>query len=476
MTSHSKKSLQRFLPTAFKAPLFTVAAVALLAACGGDKTVGDPEILSKGELNPPMNLQSITDDSTMSLEWIITNTEEDLAGYNVYVAESSIDALSATLAGTPLAALDLSSQQVRRCKDTAKLFKVFGFSDTADQGLKDCDDFGTEDDTPLEAASAASGAAPSVGSPLDEPAGTTPTLVKCVDSNNKDLGTAGKLSISIEKGLAAMGETSGALEARAGRLMRCIVPNDSKLSDGKKGFTNGKKYVAFVVAVAGEEANTISYTSNFVEDIPTAYTNLKLEGLASETYQRFAINVTTGTAAKEGAAESCNKPLVGTANCRLGQSLGIAAGADDAPTFAFVEDAQANSERVFVTGQKDKVFLLPARPRNDFDAPKGGSFSARPGIQEPGDTVLSATSGLYEDDTNFEVLPGNLYYVAVSDGAGKYNYGKLYVKAVSTATAATATTVGTGAKTVEALFALQSAKDELFAETPFLARLGRLFP
>lgn len=451
----------------------------VLSACGGEKTVGDPEILTKGELNPPMNLQSITDDASMTLEWIITNTEEDLAGYNVYVAEGSMATLTATLAGTPLSALDLSTQQVRRCKDTAKLFEVFGFPSGSDQGLKDCDDFGTEDDTPVEAKASSSGAPPSTGTLLTASPTAEPTLVKCTDDAGKDLGTAKKLSVSIEKGLAAMGAKSAALESRAGQLLRCVVPKGTALSDGSASLQNGKKYVAFVAAVAGEEANTTSYTSNFVEDIPTAYTTLSLEGLAGGTYQRFAVNVTTGSAAKEGAPVSCpTDSLTEPVNCRLGRNLDIASGAGSTPTFAFVEDSQPNSERVFVIGQKDSVFLLPARPRTDFEAPTGGSFGLRPGIKEPGDTVVSYANafGLYQSDVNFEVVPGNLYYVAVANGANTYNYGKLYIRSLRTSTAANAAAnaVGTGRKTLEAIFALQSAKDELFAEIPDLARLGRL--
>jgi hypothetical protein len=461
-------------------------ALAALGACGGDKTSGDPEVISKGDLNPPANLASITDDEKMMLEWIITNTEEDVVGYNVYVAEGSIEELQGKLSGS-LTALDLSSQQIRRCKDTATLFKVFGFDENADQAKKDCDDFGTEDDTPTGASASAGAAAPapSAGADgvnlADADDSALGSMVKCTDGTT-DLGTAGKLSVSIEKGLKSVGVGSTKREDRVGAALRCVIPSGAKLSDGKTGFKNGTKYVAFVVAVKGDDADAISYTSNFVEDVPARYARISFDNLATGKYRPFSIPTASGkvTGAFDDATDAPATADIAcptdsatdfdAANsCRLGR--GLAFTSVTAPAFAFVSDAQTGSQRVFVSGQKDKVFLLPARPRNDYAKADGASFAARPGIQEPGDAVLAYANGVgqYQSGVNLEAAPGSLYHVAVRNDDGTYNYGKLYVQTLGTKLPA-------GTKSVTAWFALQPAVGEVAAESVSLSRLRALLP
>ena len=331
----------------------------------------------------------------------------------MYVIEGSIADLKAKHLSTGLyKGLDLATQQVRRCKDTAGLFSAFGFKADADQAKEDCD----EDVTLAgvsDAKDATTGTASDGGSALaDDKA--APSFVACQTSDGKALGNK-DLSVDINSAIDVNGAKVSADRAkRANLTLLCKVPTKSKLSNGGTGFTNGKKYVAFVVAVKGDDADEVSYTSNFVEDIPAKYGEIEVDttpGLKAGQYLSFDIDVSAATesAGKFDAAtpEDCvpDSNATGTLKtvCRLGGTFKYAPNplSDNEPKFAIMADSQAGSERLFVAGDAaNKVYLAPARPRNDF-----GPSDSVPGIFEPGDRVMPTGGGSYLPDVNFEVLP-----------------------------------------------------------------------
>lgn len=463
------------------APLSLVALASLMAACN-DSSTADPETIVKGDLNPPAALVSVTDDQSLLLQWTITNTEDDIVGYNVYVAEGTLapkvsGSITDKLKGKAVG-IDLSTQQVRRCKDTVDLFSVFGFDPKADQAQTDCDDFG--DDNAAAAPSSSSGADSGDSQQNLTEGEAAPTFVACTGLDGKAIGTAGKVSVDIAKAVDVEGEALPKQPAkRVGKQLACKLGNNTKLSDGKTGFENGKRYVAFVVAVMGDDADEISYTSNFVEDSPAPHTKVSFSNLANGYYIPLELklenDVPTG-----GFSNHVASPIVagggsevtlpqagvvacpgdGSSTCGVGDQLTFAAGASG-PRFAIVGDVTRNSERVWIAGEKDKVLFAPALARVDY-------ANGRPGIKAPEDKAIEYSPAGADKvffSTNLQAAPGALFYVAVKGSGSNWHYGKLYMQELKTTAGENGLAAGDGAKSGTFWFALQKEAGSTFVET-----------
>ena len=361
----------------------------------------------------------------MILQWTVTNTEDDLKGYNVYVAESNLTDLQAKVSSGFFKGLDLSKQQVRRCKETSDLFSVFGFKPDADQAKKDCDDFIDEDakDSNPESKSGAAGS-DAGGTKLTD-GEAAPTFVKCRAGNGADV-SASKLSVDILKALdVEFQKVPTDLAKRVGLELECRIPKNTKLSDGKTGFANGKSYVAFVVAVKGDDSEEISYTSNFVEDSPAVYSKLEFTGILPDKILPLSLTVesekVTGQVDAPEAAD-----LKNCTDCGVGDLAKPAGSQLSSNQFAIAGDSTgSNSKRLWLVGSSN-VGFLSAKPRNDY-------ANGREGIFEPGDSVLRSsgdgTSGYVA--LNQHIVPGALFYVRVGSDSSSYNYGKLYFQTLT---------------------------------------------
>ena len=457
--------------------LVLASLVPVFLACSGTAT--DPKTVIKGDLNPPFLLQSVTSNEQMILQWNITNTEKDIAGYNVYIAETSLAALKAKLPAALQARYDLSSSQIRRCDGTKALFSVFKFSEADKYAGKSCDDFAPDTDAASAAAPSTSSGAGSgtIGSEAD-PAKSN--FVKCLGgTGDADVGKTNLLSVDIAKATNPLGELLPAdAKGRVGTTIRCKINKDTVLSDGTKGFVNGKKYVAFVIAVAGDSANKISYSSNFVEDVPAAYTSIPFT-LEASKYSSIAFpkneatGELTGVVSKAILDEACT-PAV----CKINKALDArsdALVAKDARVFIF-SDVQNESERIFVAGEKNQVYLIPQTPR--------ANLYGKPGIYVPGDTALKfdagtatspgsdeAATGSYQSGRNLVAYPGSLFSMVVKDGAGKIHYGKLYLDSLSTDAASSSTP---GKKSFSLWAVVQTAIDEVLVESLNPLKVGGL--
>jgi hypothetical protein len=452
-------------------------AVLGLASCAGE-TAADPKTLDKDDLNPPFDLVSVTTHQGMILQWRITNTEDDFKGYNVYIAEAGIDELQAKLDSS--LKTDLRMQQIRRCKGTAQVFSVFGFDPKAKLAEKDCSDFGKADETKAKTTTGLQAAANEEEEKIvskfvkcQSAAGIDDITTPSTGESNSFLGDD-KLSVDIAKAVDYKGTAiSSTPKDRVGKIVRCYVKTGNALSNGATSFTNGKKYTAFVVSVSGDKYNRISYTSNFVEDIPIAYTDLKDASLKKDSYLISYLSPSAGNASSwtEPAAgtdctnsttmtPSANVSGTATRKCMLSgdlASLGVIA---NKAGFVVAEDQIGASDRVLIGGQPDGTgasgYPLYLLKRN-----------ARSTIYTPGDRPVQYTGNenQYNKGKFLAAYAGDLFDVAVVNGSDTY-YGKIFFANIEP-TAASCT--GDCDKKVRVWAAISTAKNELFYLTRSLA-------
>lgn len=440
-----------------------IALLAFTAACSG--STSDPKTISKDDLNPPFNLVSITDDSKMILQWNISNTEDDLVGFNVYVTEGKIADMKGLLKGALAGKVDLESMQVRRCDLTKDLFSKFGFNPESKFANKDCDDFSEEQEAPATSSGATDGG----GVNLAEEEAETPSMVMCTDKDGNDLSKVDPekktrmLSVDVSKATLADGsKLTTDVKKRIGSTIRCYLKNDSDLSNiaaKEKGIANGKRYVAFVMAVAGDDANKVSYTSNFAEDTPAKYTEIKDKALPTGKYFKVAGTVANGSWEAGNPIDCPNTEL-----CNINRQVNTSE-TDD--SVYILNDTQTKTERIFVRGAKDRVWLLPRRPRP--------SYTELPGIKQPGDKPIAMSDSnpaKFETGLSLTAMPGSLFDVAVK-ASGGYHYGKLYVDAL--ATDKTSGSGSNGNKTITLWMSLQPTLNEMFYGTMNPLALGGLF-
>lgn len=449
---------------------------ALVAGCGSG-SAGDPKTLVKGDLNPPFGLVSITREDELDLVFNISNTESDLIGYNVYVAEGTVDDMNLLVdAASPLKTKQLLASGLPRCKDTALLFAKFGFDNTDALAAKKCEDLGVVEGREGGGTTASGKSTTSLETNKSgnaEAEAVSSKFVTCYDKDDKALGDGKTLSISLSKAVDPAGalvlDASGDRKKLVGRRIRCRVPGSvsgsaSKLSDGKEGVTRGKSYVAFAVAVAGEKANKISWASNFAEDTPVDVQEFAPLELGNDKFVGVTWDASTkAISADFTAQQSCG--AAGTAkDCRLFRDFSLTssdavANGESKYSIYIADEAKGASnstsfERVFVAGEtlgaSKKVYLLKRNARPDVDG--------QPGIFSAGDHAALFHPSQYESGKMLPAYPGDLFDVAFSV-SGSYHYGKLYLSSIeSTGTEADVA----AAKRVKLYLTVQPSVAKLF--------------
>lgn len=442
--------------------LLGFVSLGALVACQGSNT--DPKTITKGDLNPPFQLVSITKGDKLVLQWRISNTEKDVAGYNVYVAKKKLADVQQTLTAADVREINLGSQQLPRCKSTTGAFALFGFKADSKFAQKDCDDVGVEapEETSTAASSGATGGSSRAGAAADE---ETPAevskFVKCVDDSGTDVGRPGLLSVDISKAKGAGGTpVPSDLAKRVGATIKCTVAAGTALSDDTQGFETGAHYTAFVMSVQGEKANKVSFTSNFVEDIPTTYSEVKGITLNDDSGAAFAVKLQgtapTGVVAKVADNVACGASQADSpTGCRLNRAIPttLTAAAAGEPRIFVVADNQTDTERVLIAGENGKIYLA----KRDSRQSEGGES----GAYTPGDRAMKFDGSQYYTNQMLAAFPGDLFDVAYKPGAGQsYHYGKVYFDKL--ASSATSANLGEASKTMDLIFAMQKAADEVF--------------
>lgn len=408
-------------------------------------SLADPKTVSKGDLNPPTNLVSLTtnadaENGGLVLQWDIVNTEDDVVGYNVYVAQKEISALQAKITDTTLKTLNLYNQNIPRCEGTKDLFSLFGFNLTDKNATTACSKAGVEEDTSTSSAAAAASL-----NLTDE--AITSKFVKCFmkakDSAFVDISGA-NVSLDITKlyGVDDLAISATDRTKLVGKRIKCKIPTTidgktastkTKLSDDTT-LANGKIYTAFVVAVMGEKATKMSWASNFVEDSPMSYTIMGSNALGTPSVPKYrALNLLTtpltnwsfeADCPTDFTARKCslynNNPVTSLNNLYVfSDDQGCVAGGGTATCTA----------RLFIAGNENDVYLLKRNPR--------GQINNYSGIFDPGDEPITVST----DPTASGYVSGKLIVAYAGDLFDIYirttrQYGKIYFDNVTASSTA----------------------------------------
>ncbi len=197
--------------------IIPICALAAAAIACDEGSSSNPATATRGDLNPPTGLISLTGDSEVTLRWLGNNTEDDFKGYHVLMGEGDFSSWTPAYPDNA----NLANGSVPRCAKNNAVFTKVGFPDST----SDC-----EGGTATE---------PAAGSSLQEDEEKPLTFVKCV-------------------GLADENVSAPATEKVLG-MQSCKVPN----------LKNGTTYSFVVMAVMGSEFEILSWSSNFVSDTPS---------------------------------------------------------------------------------------------------------------------------------------------------------------------------------------------------------------
>lgn len=413
-----------------------MATVLLASACGAE--LNDPKTILRDDLNPPYALAALGTQDNVLLQWNVSNTESDLEGYSIFVARSSLADLEKKLTGE-LAGKNLSTSSLNRCEANKEVFAAFGFDPTTTQARKKC----SESDVRINRVGDGTGEGDT------RPSGLEVQPVKCLshpaaDPEAKDLGN-GLYSVLAEKAVTRLGEPFAPADQpaqRIGKTLRCYVANP-------ESFTTGDVYTAFVVA-AQDDGTEVSFTSPFVEFRPGVYQKLPTISLGNgtgvnlqlPTAAPLSLTKTDGVIGKRFPCPQGDRPNSYCGVAKTGFTQAFASSGAAVPLLPFVallEDLQEGSNRAFVLGQKDRVYLAKIRSQGEQDD-RAGILETTDGNSAP--ALTSGTRDLvYRSDVTLPLYPGNLFSLAVVEQDGSTSYGKIYVEGIGPDAAQTGMTL-----------------------------------
>lgn len=369
-----------------------IVALALASTACDKGTSGDPSTIGRSELQPPTGLTTVTWDKKIELRWKGANAEDDFKGYHVFAVAKKISEV-----GTPAypknLTVDLKTGSIPRCVDNNAVFKTFGFNDikTACEGDAEKPATGTTGAGLVEEPAA------------DAPAEKLENTVKCAEN------TSGDTSISLPEAAATLGD---------------VVCTVSALTDGT-ALANGTTYTFFVAAVAGDEKNNISWTSNFVQDTPAESLYQSDFSVAGDgkmyIFPEAKIVARTAIVAADLTPVACD-----TKACSIlspGNDLGT-----PGIYIGRLGNATSYPQRMFLsvpTGGKIKVLQ---RGPQVFD-PMDNSFQN----SIPGDAAADTT---YSAGTVYPIYGNQVFDLQVTSGTST-NYGKIVIGQPKLETAAT---------------------------------------
>lgn len=369
--------------------------------CSGDES--NPKTVTKDELNPPGDIRTVTRDSSIELRWSAANVEEDFRGYYVFgIKKSDYEAKAKGKGVYPKGKANPETAGIPRCKDNSAFFEAFGLP----KSEADC-----------EGAEETSSSSPS-----------TTGAKLTADTTKKD--ETEKLT-----GFLACGgtKTTPSVSAKAPivKEQKCVV---NTLADGTTKLENGTEYAFFVVAVAGDDFNTVSWTSKVVFDAPSsdaikeaAQKSLTFSAITEEhksTMYKITLNPSAGTAAV-GAAETCNGNTANTPCSAISQP-------NKQPTddpVIYLSRAGINNylQRLYISAPAGgKVRIQPRGPQT-YDPYLGANTTDG---RIPGDrpaTVYPQTDGKEEESgTKYVVYNNQIFDLEITSGGKKY-YGKVFI-------------------------------------------------
>ena len=371
---------------------------ALLVACGD---ASDPDTINPEELAPPLRLQTVTGDGSVELRWQGNNFEEDLVGYHVFISDADVDvtALKASYAPVSPTGIDIANNAtVPYCTENATFFTAFGITQEPSTA---CDD------------------ASSTGATLSlaEGVGVVDAKVDCYDPDEATTSLAGtEPGVSLKKSTGDYADGIG--------IQRCLIKTDR----AGTALQNGKSYSFFVVAVVGDEADGISWTSNVVSDTPApAVVDNTTYTLPAAKYKSFSFNTSSlGAAPTVSADTSCGTASQTAAICGVfGTNTSTTAGL----YLARDNSATGYDQRIFLSVPQNGSIELLYKTANMTDSVKTGATARLPGDMASSETTLYAADG-----KGVRVASRQIYDFRINVSS-TYYYGKIAIGDISYKTA-----------------------------------------
>jgi len=343
-------------------------------------------------------LVTVTLDKKIQLRWNAQNAESDFKGYHVFAYKGVITDL-----GTPAYPVNLSvdltkNGQIPRCKDNTAIFEKFGFpASTADcDGDADTKATTTGSGAALADTDATTGATSTDDAPI--------TNIAICDENTTDK------TISLPGTVPTLTQQV------------CTI---SSIPDGKGGTTplvNGTTYTFFVASVKGDKNNSISWTSNFVQDTPASSLYSDTLTVESGKYYMFdAANLTADPMTAYSAAptgQACIDDVCKVNKINSESTLGLYIGRQDTTSNNY-------PQRAFLSVPKGDQIQIQLRGQQDWDLDKDGNKIFSTSI--PGDQATSTYDGL---GTLYPLADYQVYDIKVTKN-GVIHYGKIVVGQIS---------------------------------------------
>ena len=396
-----------------------VAAFCLAALFGCGSSTDDPDTISRSKLSPPLKLLSVTGSGQIELRWSAQNFESELRGYDVFmVADTTLSAIAANTNALPsyprlsYTESTLADASIPRCEDNNEFFKLFGILAPSEE---DCDDslFGSDEED--ESTNSLQG--PSFG--------LTPTGVTLLQDDELDSVVDAKLSCfdpdspTTELGSALVSLPKGTGEYNDGQgIQRCLIKQDRN----GNALQNGTTYVFLVVAVLGDDADEISWSSNLIEDTPAPVLLSETLTIESDKYITLALpaDISTGSATV-GAAADCPANNL----CKLNGTNSTTAAA----TLAIARDSNSNSypQRLFLSSSASSGVAILYRGPITFDPLNAAAIATR----VPGDSAVASSGSVYTSNgLTIPFYDNSVFDIAYTVGTSTY-YGKLIIDNIS---------------------------------------------
>lgn len=374
--------------------LMTLAVLGL-AACGTDSS--NPKTQGMADLNPPRKLVTVTGDKQIQLWWSSGNVEDGFKGYSVFAYKGTMASLLTALpTGTSLypKSVNLATGSIPRCKDNNTIFTKFGFT--------------TASDTDCSGGLLSSVIGGSTG--LQLAATPVTNLVACYDP------AAPTTKLGNDQISMLVSGTS--LETK-----KCLV-KAIKVNGTDENLINGATYTFFAVAVKGDSYDAMSWTSNFVEDTPSADV---YSGTVTLPYGKsvfFPLAQTTAaitTPITTPTIDNCTAGVCALTGTNSESANGIYIGRDS------------------TTGYKQRLFISTSTLGTtsiqlDNPVTPDGSLLTPP--RHPGDKAIVYSAGAYLGKGERMDVKGNeVFDIAVGLAGGtSYHYGKIVITNVALAT------------------------------------------
>ncbi|MEZ4742338.1 MAG: hypothetical protein R3B45_07815 [Bdellovibrionota bacterium] len=378
----------------FKLIFSIILASLILTGCDG-KTAADPETASLSDLNAPSDLYTVTQSGAIKLGWAAGNVEEDFKGYLVLGTTKKLEDIKSGLTYPSTDAQDaISALGLPRCKGNSAFFEAFGFP----AATNDCEGVNTEDTTGEDSTdNSDTENDDSAAKEETKKEDLTGVLLPCEERSAE----VTMVSLDVKPPVTSMQECT---------VKQVYDPSTKGLID----IVDGTPMTFIVFSVLGSDYDTLSWSSNAVEDASsTTIIDNEEFVLKTDEYQALTFTVAeTGiTAAFAPSAADCGSDP----HCKLSSANNET---PSSPTIYIARDAGSGThlQRVFVSVPQNSDIEI--QTKYDPGHASDGSIEDRVARDDP--------EADYESSGLTINLDGpQVFDFRIKTGTNTYNYGKL---------------------------------------------------